>query len=531
MKDSFIDILRRPDDIKIQTEASPLRFEERNTANPVDAEVRFETADDCMKVYLMPSNEAVKRIRLRFRGDMSGVSSVLGDVWERARPDDLLWSAMLPHKELHWYFHTYDGEYLHSYGVRTGANCFAIWQCDPKGITLYLDVRSGSGGVRIKELLMCAEIVSRRGRDGETPYKAACEFCRLMCPAPNLPKQNVYGLNNWYWAYGNTDHNTFIGEAKYLAQLTEGCKARPYMVMDDGWQPFHTKGYNGGPWASCNERFIGMDEAAAQVKAAGCRPGIWFRPLRSMGHIPPEAVYATPFTGAGIVMDPTHPYTVERVAEDVRRIAGWGYELIKHDFSTFDLFNIWPRDDMGLKFRDDSLTNAQVLKKLYSTIQENAGGAVVIGCNTVGHLTAGIHQVQRIGDDTSGRMYELTRRDGIHSMMRLPQNGALSQIDPDCAAFTHRVSHSVNLDFMEAMAMTGCTVFASITPRILSARDEQRASDILKLAADITPDEYAVPLDWHHTSAPSEYLFKGKEYRFDWYAEYDGARSFFTWFD
>ena len=82
---------------------------------------------------------------------------------------------------------------------------------------------------------------------------------------------------------------------------------------------------------------------------------------------------------------------------------------------------------------------------------------------------------------------------------------------------------------MEAMAISGSTVFASITPGILTAREEQRAAEILKIAASITPDEYAEPLDWHRTSAPAEYLFRGKEYRYDWYSEYEGARNTLTW--
>lgn len=529
MKDTFCSLIRLPDDLKIQTETSPLRFEERGTPNETDAQVRFEVTGDSMKVILMPSKDAVKRIRMRFRGDLNGVQMILGDAWERSSGESIVWKGFVPHEMYPWYFYTNDGTYLHGYGVKTQANCFAYWQCDPAGITLICDVRNGTRGVQLSKPLICAEIVCRRGCEGETPFAAAKALCRMMCDKPNLPEMPVYGFNNWYWAYGNTDQKTFIGEAEYLGALTAGNPVRPFMVMDDGWQTFHTKGYNGGPWLSCNERFSSMEEMAVQVREKGCRPGVWFRPLRTMGHVPEEAIYSSPYKGVGMVLDPTHPFTLERVAQDVARLADWGYELIKHDFTTLDLFNRHIEEAHSLAFHDQSLTNAQIVKQLYQTIQNYAAGSIIIGCNTIGHLAAGIHQVQRIGDDTSGRSYEWTRRYGIHSMMRLPQAGIFSQIDPDCAAFTERVSVELNLDFMEAMAISGSTVFASVTPGILTPAHEQRMQEILRIAASIRPDEYAEPVDWHRTHAPAEYVFHGKEYHYDWYSEYEGTRSFLTW--
>lgn len=412
MKNSFISVIRVPDDIKIQTENSPLRYEEKGVENPTDARIQFEIKGDCLRVMLMPSKDAVKRIRMRFRGDLSGVRARLGDAWERSSTETMQWKAFVPHEMLPWYFYASDGARLHAYGVKTGGNSYALWQCDPCGITLTLDVRCGTDGVRVTEPLMCAEVICRRGEEGEEPFAAAREFCRMMCAHPNLPAEPVYGLNNWYWAYGNTDQQTLVGEARYLAQLSAGCAASPYMVMDDGWQICHTKGYNGGPWTACNERFSSMAETAAQIKAEGCRPGIWFRPLRTLGHVPQEAVYDTPYSGIGLVMDPTHPFTLQRVEEDAARLASWGFELIKHDFTTLDLYGRWIPDDRPLHFYDRSLTNAQIEKRIYETVQRGAGGAVVIGCNTCGHLAAGIHQVQRIGEDTSGRSFEWTRRGG-----------------------------------------------------------------------------------------------------------------------
>ena len=147
MKNTFLSLLRTPDDVKIQTDFSPLRYEEKGTPNPTDAQVQFEITQSSLKIILVPGKEPVRRLRLRFRGDLSGVLSILSDAWERASANHLIWKTFVPHEMLPWYFHTNDGASLHSYGVKTGANAFAFWQCDPKGITLILDVRNGSAGV------------------------------------------------------------------------------------------------------------------------------------------------------------------------------------------------------------------------------------------------------------------------------------------------------------------------------------------------------------------------------------------------
>jgi alpha-galactosidase len=45
--------------------------------------------------------------------------------------------------------------------------------------------------------------------------------------------------------------------------------------------------------------------------------------------------------------------------------------------------------DPGRHPADRTLTNAEVLLRLYRTIRQAAKDALLIGCNTVGHLAAG----------------------------------------------------------------------------------------------------------------------------------------------
>ena len=87
--ENFVNLLRIPDDVKIKTPSTPLRFEEKGIANPVKAEVRFEIGDS-LKV-ILEASEPVEWIRLRFDGDLRGVKSVLGDAVERCTANDLIW--------------------------------------------------------------------------------------------------------------------------------------------------------------------------------------------------------------------------------------------------------------------------------------------------------------------------------------------------------------------------------------------------------------------------------------------------------
>ena len=278
-----------------------------------------------------------------------------------------------------------------------------------------------------------------------------------------------------------------------------------------------------------------MAKTAADIHAKGAKAGIWFRPLLTLGKIPEEACLL--LRAGGQIMDPSHPYTLERVQADAARIRSWGFDLIKHDFTCDDLFESPVLSAThgvtmmrsNLKFYDKTRTTATILKTLYKTVQAGAGEADVIGCNVVGHLSAGIHSMQRVGGDTSGRSYEHTVRNGVNSMMRLPQNGKFFLIDPDCAAFTQKVSAKANLDFLEMCAVAGVTTLASVTPGILNPAEMKRIREIYHIA-----DKNADPCGIEHfekTSFPE--IFKGKEiYRaFNWTEVYDGSRSQLSWLE
>lgn len=59
------------------------------------------------------------------------------------------------------------------------------------------------------------------------------------------------------------------------------------------------------------------------------RPGIWFRPLYDhSADIPAE----WRLERNAEVFDISVPEVLEHIAQDIRQLGDWGYELIKHDF-------------------------------------------------------------------------------------------------------------------------------------------------------------------------------------------------------
>ena len=172
-------------------------------------------------------------------------------------------------------------------------------------------------------------------------------------------------------------------------------------------------------------------------------------------------------------LDPSVPEVLERVAADVARFAEWGFELVKHDFTTFDCFGKWGFEMNEFpaagdwSFRDTTRTSAEILLELYRRIRQAAGEMLILGCNTVGHFGAGLMHLSRIGDDTSGQRWERTRKMGVNTLaFRLPQHGAFFAVDADCLG----VPWELNRQWARLLATSGTPLFASLKPGVLGER-------------------------------------------------------------
>jgi alpha-galactosidase len=516
-KSTFLNVIHRPDYVATMDESGDLSpmtaSNEMRWAND-RGEVRFSQSSGRLRIAF--HGHGVTRIVCRWRGDLRAVQLYLGDHWERSYAD-LHWGSEAPNRVMPWYFLAFDGEATHGYGVRTGAGAMCFWTADSEGISLWADVRSGGVPVELGEReLVIAEVVCREGRRGESAFAAAQQFCRSMCPNPRLPAAPVYGTNDWDYAYGKNSAELIAGVSGLVSELSPDNSNRPYSVIDDGWSQ---GGLGHGPWEG-NERFGDMAAFATRLRGLGVRPGIWFRPLTPLPEMP-QSMRSLRSEG---VLDPTLPEVHEHIANHIRKIVGWGYEMIKHDYTTFDFLGRWgsqmessPTRD-GWKLHSSSQTNAEIITELYRTIRDAAGNSKLIGCNTVGHLAAGSHELQRIGDDTSGRSWDRTRRMGVNTLaFRACQAGSFFSIDPDIVAVTKELPWHLAQQWLDIVADSGSALFVAVEPQVIEAKHRVALKRAFQVAARTQP--IGEPLDWMHSMTPRRWKLDGKIREFQWMGE------------
>ena len=517
----FLDLRRPPDSVMIQTAADYRRLTPAADGRWTRDDVAVTTAErgDALQVALSAPATAIQRVHLRWRGAMSTTRLILGDAWERSY-GDLEWRGWVPDRVMPWYMATHDGSLTHAYGVRTGAGAFCFWQADPEGISLWADVRSAGTAVQPGErVLPVCDVVCRAGVAGESAYAALHAFCRRMCPHPRLPPRPVYGSNDWYWAYGKNSAETVLADAEHVVELSPAGENRPFAVIDDGWQPGRGSDKTGaGSWDRGNEKFADLPGVAARMRRAGARPGLWIRPLQAKDGTPDSWRLSRDHS----VLDPTVPAVLEKVAGDITRLREWGFELIKHDYTTFDIFGRWGFQMGSALTRDGwtfasgpGRTTAEVIAELYRTIRRAAGDSLVIGCNTVSHLSAGQFEICRIGDDTSGTEWARTLKMGVNALgFRGPQHGAFYVADADCVGVTSAVPWALNRQWLDLLARSGTMLFVSLAPDALGAEQRRDLREALALAAN--PHPLAEPLDWQRTVNPARWRLMGRERTYDW---------------
>ena len=525
---SFCNLVRSPDAVAIVTETGKAEMIPIDPKHWSDGGVTLTTRTrrSGLELELQAPQAAVKHLLVCWKAQLPPSWKYLGDAWERAY-GDLEWKPLDPKRVMPWYFLASDGQLTHGYGVRTGASALCHWTAEAGSITLHADVRCGGVGVHLgqRKLEVCT-VLCRPGRPEETPFAAARAFCRQMCPQPRLPRQPVYGFNDWYCSYGHDTAEEFLKNTAYVVSLSPPGRNRPFAVVDDGWQVKEDLcGTNGpGPWNRTNPKFsptLTMPDFAKRVREAGARPGVWVRPLQASPDQPQAWRLAR---DPRHVLDPSVPEVRAYVRQTIQRLRGWGFELIKHDFTTHEIAGRWGfemKNEMitdGWAFADHSRTTAEIIRRLYVDIREAAGRDVlIIGCNTIGHFAAGTFELQRIGDDTSGREWARTRKMGVNCLaFRAPQHGVFFAVDADCAGQTKpdSVLWEKNRQWLDLLARSGTPLFVSF-PRH-TVEPEQEPAFRAALAAAAEPQSLGEPLDWLDTRTPSHWRLGIEVVTFAW---------------
>ncbi|MDR3713139.1 MAG: hypothetical protein P4L51_10020 [Puia sp.] len=509
--------LHFPSAVAVQSEGQWMELsgsKEHWTYNQVAVDLRHE--ESSMSVRVHAPGLSIEAVRLSWNQAFANTARYLGDHWERSY-GDLAWEGADLARKAPWYLLVYDGKQTHAFGVKTGAKSICYWQAGPQQLELVLDMHSGGSGVLLGDrVLYAAEIVTTQSEPGEIPFQTDTRFCRMLCDQPRLPAKPVYGINDWYFAYGNNSKNLILESTRAMAELATDNDNRPFSVIDDGWE--------GETFLRSNSKFGDMSVVAADIKKIGMRPGIWTRVLLANSKDNPLALIPVRSGEGGShdrYVDPTIPENLQRVSKIVSGYRNWGFELVKHDYSTYDLFGRWGmnmKEEMttpGWHFHDRSRTNAEIVFDLYKTIREAAGPMYLIGCNTISHLSAGIFELNRIGDDTSGKEWARTLKMGVNTMgFRLPQHNTFYAVDGDCVGLTTLVPWDKNRQWMQLLAESGAPLFISAQKEATGEEQRSFIKHCFTLAAKVQPT--GEPLDWLTNPRPAKWRLNGRVVDFAW---------------
>ncbi len=491
--------------------------------------VSFVAGEQQSEILLDAPALPVQRLHLRWKLRLGEACVVLGDAWERSY-GDLEWRSLQAERVLPWYAVVSANGHTSGMGVKTGASSFAFWQVDSEGISLWLDVRNGGNGLLLgQRTLQAATIVECRGASGESAYMVTQRLCHAMAAGTKVPARRgdmpldaIYGSNDWYYAYGHNTHDGILRDADLVRSLAPAGAIKPFTVIDDGYQD--------------TSRFPNLSNLAEEIRRRGVIPGIWVRPLRASGAAPrtlllPDSRWNGPANEqAPPAYDPTIPEGLQAIAAVAEEACGWGFDLIKHDFTTYELLGQWG-SQMGASptmgnwhFNDRTVTNAEVVGNLYRKIRASCGGdRVILGCNTVGHLSVGIFDASRTGDDVSGKQWERTRRIGVNTLaFRLPQHKVFYSVDADCVAITPEIPWAMTRQWLQVIANSGSVLLISPDPKSVGAKEKEAIRSAFARCVHRPGSE---PQDWMESRSPASWRSGAANERYQWILE-DGESPF-----
>jgi alpha-galactosidase len=118
----------------------------------------------------------------------------------------------------------------------------------------------------------------------------------------------------------------------------------------------------------------------------------------------------------------------------------------------------------------------------------------------MGHLSVGLFDASRTGDDVSGKEWERTRRTGLNTLaFRMPQHKIFYSVDADCVALTPDVPWSMSRQWLEVVAKSGSVLLVSPDPRAIGKEQQSALREAFERCIQRPSSE---PLDWIETRTP-----------------------------
>jgi alpha-galactosidase len=505
-------VIQMPDAVKILSGNDYLSMQssDKQTWTYRDVIVRLKPNKDSVAVFIQSRSMPLKEVQLSWKFAAPKDVKVLGDAYERTY-GDISFQPVNATKKLPWYCVEQNANNTTCLGVRTGCSAICYWRVAENNLELNLDTRTGGSGVQLgTRMLHAADIVTTKNTDKENVFATVCD-------KPRKVDKPVYGINDWYFAYGNNSADLILKHTSLLAPLATNSSNKPFSVIDDGWSL-------GSDYTKTNDKFPDMPKLVGEIENLGMRPGLWTRPLLAK---PGESkkILAPGFLNDnkddGATLDPTIEENIQRIKNLFTLYKQWGFEMVKHDYTTFDIFSKWGFEmsdrmtEPGWHFNDTSKTNAEIILYLYKSIRDAAGDMYLIGCNTISHLSAGLFELNRVGDDTSGKEWSRTKKMGVNTMgFRMVQHKTFYEADGDCVGLTTAIPWEKNKQWMQLLAQSSAPLFISAQPDAVGAEQKDFIKQCFADASKSQP--IGEPLDWLTNPFPSKWKLDNKIVEFNW---------------
>jgi alpha-galactosidase len=148
-------------------------------------------------------------------------------------------------------------------------------------------------------------------------------------------------------------------------------------------------------------------------------------------------------------------------------------------------------------------------------MREAAGDMYLIGCNAISHLSAGVFELYRIGDDTSGKEWKRTRDMGVNTMgFRMVQHRNFYEADGDCVGLTTAIPWEKNKQWMQLLGQSGAPLFISAQPEAVGPTQKAFIRQCFDDASKFLP--VGEPLDWLDNDLPAKWRLDDKVVEFGW---------------
>ncbi len=456
---------------------------------------RDEEGHSSLKILVMAEKSRLVSLRLQWNHPVEPHLRFLGDQWGAAR-EPLQWRTMDPCRKFPWYVLMRGSEETTALGVTTPCAAFATWSITPRAILLDLDLRNGNRGVALDGRVLEAATVLHC-RYERTPMAAARRFCALLSPEPILPNLPVYGFTT---PDDHLEQQEILSFADTLALAANGLTNRPFLLLD----------HRRVPGASDAEELPALAEA---LRERGIRPALNRRLLAT----PAEELLATDYRQQAFPesLDPTCPETREYLEKQVHLARDWGFDMLGIRNPASDLLHYAQGAQAPWGFRDDGLTNAEILTAFHSLLRQDMGDLLLYGQDLVGHLAAGlVHIAQTAPMPEDGEPSERIRREINALSFRLCQHGNYFTLAPNPLELSAEAPWSRRCQTARLFSHAGSAFFVAPKKPLLTANTLRALAEEFYSAS--LGNLQAVPTDWLENTCPELWTLDGTPFPLPW---------------